>query len=199
MAGACAVARGLRALVVLLLLVALTQGVFAATLLTPGVKEISQDAVTVTWGRTQDLCFASYDVQWREEGATSWATAVSVTDAGKIDYRLTGLAPETDYQVRVVDVDCVGNQPSQAVNFTTTALRPGGLTDTQFLWIGAGAVLAAVVVGLLLMRQRARRAQVESAQVLVPLDPADKRMRNCVNCGKPVATEYCGKCGTKQP
>lgn len=88
-------ARILGAPLVLFLALGLAGQAWGATTLTPGVKEVSQDAVTVTWGRTQDLCFTSYDVQWRAAGGTSWSTATSLTDAGKTQYRLTGLAPET--------------------------------------------------------------------------------------------------------
>lgn len=181
-----------------LVLLSLAPAALAATTLTPGVKEVSQDAVTVTWGRTQDLCFSSYDIQWRPAGGSSWATETSVTDAGRTDYRLTGLNPETAYEVRVVDVDCVGNQPSDPVPFTTTALRAGGLTDFQLQLAVGGAVVAAVVAVVVLLRARARRAQVENAELIVRLDPADQRIRDCVSCGRPVTSQYCGRCGAKQ-
>jgi hypothetical protein len=178
--------------------VALAGAASAATTLTPGVKDVSHDAVTVTWGRTQDICFTSYDVQWRAAGATNWATAASIDDSGQTQYRLTGLAPDTAYEVRVVDVDCLGNQPSEPVAFTTTSLLSGGLTDGQLqLIIAAGAISVAVCV-VIVLRSRAHRARVESAQVLVALDPGDGRVRKCVRCAAPVATEFCGKCGARQ-
>ncbi len=169
----------------------------AATTLTPGVKEVSQDAVTVTWGRTQDMCFTSYDIQWRAAGGTSWATATSLTETGRTEYRLTGLTPETAYEVRVVDVDCLGSQPSDPVPFTTTALRPGGITDAQFQWIALVAAAAVAVAIMLFLRARAHRARLSRSELIVRID-GDGGAHNCVYCGKPVASQYCGNCGAKQ-
>ena len=35
--------------------------------------------------------------------------------------------------------------------------------------------------------------------MLIPLDQTPQAVKKCVACGKPVASEFCGKCGAKQP
>ena len=46
---------------------------------------------------------ASYIVEWRETGASSWSSAT--TSAGVVSYQLTGLSPATDYEWQVT-ADC---------------------------------------------------------------------------------------------
>lgn len=80
------------------------------------INNITQNSSTVSWSEVPN---ATYDVRYRETGTTSWnTTAVSETN-----FSITGLAADTEYQVRVRSKCTSSNSAySPSVNFTTSSL-----------------------------------------------------------------------------
>lgn len=138
-----------------LLLLAAPAALAAATL-SVGVTDITSTSVRVTWSRSGDWCFVSYDVQYREAGAAGWITAGTFDNRSFQNFTLTGLKPATDYEARVLDTDCGSAQGSNVVPFRTPAgsVIPGVSDGALFAGVGFVVLLA---LGLLVGRARRKR------------------------------------------
>ncbi|MDR2236729.1 MAG: GEVED domain-containing protein [Chryseobacterium sp.] len=98
------------------------------------VTNVTTNAATITW--TPLVTGATYTLEWRELGTTTWNTVANIA-APTNSHVLTGLAPYTRYEVRVAST-CSGettlNPYSNPKVFRTERiceLPPPGLTITQ--------------------------------------------------------------------
>ena len=86
------------------------------------VTNITESSADVSW--TQEGNVTSWDVNYREAGATAWSTVTTSSNP----HTLTGLAAETAYEVQVI-ANCIDGEtsaPSSTVTFTTL---PVGIAD----------------------------------------------------------------------
>ena len=116
---------------------------------TPTVSQVSANSATLSWAVSTDTGgsgLSGYDV-YREQGTTDAllgrSTSASTT--------LTGLTPETAYEVYVRARDGAGNlsAPSATVTFTTPegpAAGPCRVAYTATNWGGGGGFTAAVTI-----------------------------------------------------
>lgn len=82
------------------------------------VAAFADTTATITWDPVPG---ATYTLRYRETGTTTWAT----TTPGTSSANLTGLSPETTYEVQVQS-ECPDNSTSSyssSVNFTTTEIQ----------------------------------------------------------------------------
>jgi hypothetical protein len=83
-----------------------------------GISGVSGSGATASWNT---VAGTSYDVRYRATGTSSWTT----NSTGGTSYVLSGLAPNTTYEVRVRS-KCPDNSTSAysaSVNFTTTDVQ----------------------------------------------------------------------------
>jgi chitodextrinase len=87
---------------------------------------VTQTAATIGWNAASDNAYpiTGYDVQYRQDGSSSWISAGMSSRPGTT---LAGLTPATSYDVEVDAVDSAGNVGSWSVaaNLFTTASLPG--------------------------------------------------------------------------
>lgn len=87
---------------------------------------VTQTTATIGWDAASDNAYpiTGYDVQYRQDGSSSWISAGMSSGTGT---SLAGLTPATSYDVEVEAVDSAGNVGnwSAATNLFTTASLPG--------------------------------------------------------------------------
>jgi mannan endo-1,4-beta-mannosidase len=115
---------------------------------TPAAANITSNSATLSWSASTDSggsSLAGYVVH-REQGATDPILAQPATNSAT----LTGLTPNTAYQVYVRARDNAGNlsAPSTSVTFTT---RPGAAGDCKVAysasnWGGSGGFTASITI-----------------------------------------------------
>jgi hypothetical protein len=119
-----------RATVTCLLLIGivlLAKVTIGATLLSVSVSDVEPTSVRISWSQTQDVCFESYRIEYREAGFSSWTTDTSIGSASTTSTWIYGLDAGTRYGVRVVDVDCLGSRTSNPVPFTMMSAATMGI------------------------------------------------------------------------
>ena len=82
--------------------------------LNPLVKDI-----VVSWTYSEGA--TKYKVEWKKTSDTTWSTPVETTET---TYTITGLAPETSYDVRVTSVTATANNVSEVATATTKEQPP---------------------------------------------------------------------------
>ena len=82
--------------------------------LNPLVKDIE-----VSWTYSEGA--TKYKVEWKKTAETTWSTPVETTET---TYTISGLAPETSYDVRVTSVTATANNVSDVVTATTKEQPP---------------------------------------------------------------------------
>ncbi|WP_193550704.1 GEVED domain-containing protein [Marixanthomonas ophiurae] len=82
------------------------------------VSGVGSNSAIVAWDAVSG---ATYDVRYREDGASSWITQA----ASGVSTTLSGLSPETDYEVQVRSKCSDGSTSnySSSVNFTTSVVQ----------------------------------------------------------------------------
>ena len=83
---------------------------------------ITESSANISWTQQGDV--TSWDVNYRVAGATSWNTTTTSSNP----HTLTGLTPETSYEVQVIAhcTNGVTSDPSTTITFTT---NPDGIDD----------------------------------------------------------------------
>ena len=108
------------------------------------LSEPTDSSIAVAWETI--LAANSYELQWREVGASTWNNVSSVIQG--ISYLLTDLAPCTEYQIRVA-TNCASGITDYTSSITMRTTGCGACTDlvycgssgdTDFEWIGDIAV-----------------------------------------------------------
>ncbi len=92
------------------------------------VSEVTGATARLTW-QAPALPIASYTVEYAEAGTESWITASS--DVAETHYVLSGLEPETEYDVRVSSNCDAGTADPITANFTTGCLYGGDVEFTM--------------------------------------------------------------------
>ena len=82
--------------------------------LNPLVKDI-----VVSWTYSEGA--TKYKVEWKKTSDTTWSTPVETTET---TYTITGLSPETSYDVRVTSVTATANNVSEVATATTKEQPP---------------------------------------------------------------------------
>ena len=82
--------------------------------LNPLVKDI-----VVSWTYSEGA--TKYKVEWKKTSETTWSTPVETTET---TYTITGLSPETSYDVRVTSVTATANNVSEVATATTKEQPP---------------------------------------------------------------------------
>jgi hypothetical protein len=90
------------------------------------IDNISEDGVSPTlvglsWTRTTDSCFKSYDLEWSTNGSSGpWSSLLTIPSAGTTDdielFASSSPTPTVWYQI--VDSDCLGNATSNQLQVT---------------------------------------------------------------------------------
>ena len=86
------------------------------------VTNITESSADVSW--TQEGDVTSWDVNYREAGATAWSTVTT----SSIPHTLTGLAAETAYEVQVI-ANCIDGETSDPSSTATFTTLPVGIAD----------------------------------------------------------------------
>ncbi|MCB6561643.1 fibronectin type III domain-containing protein [Gordonibacter urolithinfaciens] len=90
------------------------------------VREVTRDAATLAWTWTGPGAVESFNVQYREEGASEWQLAdAAAIDAVNMTCPLSGLAPGTSYEWQVQAVQ--GGQASEWAGSGFVTLSGGSL------------------------------------------------------------------------
>jgi len=90
----------------------------------PTVSGIAQTSATATWTPpTSGGAVASYSLQYRLTGATTWTQATGIANP---TFGLSGLVAGSQYEVQVAAVNVGGTSPfSSSAQFTTLVAAPG--------------------------------------------------------------------------
>jgi hypothetical protein len=133
-----------------LAIVCFSQAAIAATSLSVSTSDVTTSTVRISWSQTQDACFTRYLVQHREIGSGGWVQDETIGSASTTSTTIFGLTPDTSYEVRVVDEDCLGSQPSSAAQIRTTSLAAVGALAVGgiVIMIVVILVIVAVIVGI---------------------------------------------------
>lgn len=96
------------------------------------VNNIGATSADATWN---NIPSATYDLRYREAGTFTWS---NITDITTNSQQLTGLTPQTQYEVQVATkCDSSTSAFSASVNFTTTAVNycgsQGNSTNDEFI------------------------------------------------------------------
>ena len=75
--------------------------------------------IVVSWTFSEGA--TKYKVEWKKTSETTWSTPVETTET---TYTITGLAPETSYDVRVTSVTATANNVSEIATATTKEQPP---------------------------------------------------------------------------
>lgn len=174
----------------------------AASTLTVSTSEVTSTTARVSWTQTSDWCFAQYRLQHRPLAGGGWQDDATYASPTTTATTVRGLEPATAYEVRVVDEDCAGSQPSAPAQFTTAAPAAGAssFAATAVFLIAALVILGFVLVGAYLVMNSRREPEVPAPPPLAqpaaaPPAPAADVARFCSSCGSPLLGPFCNKCG----
>lgn len=115
--------------------------VYGATSVTVYLDGIGPTTVSLSWSTTGDACFSKYDLEYSFTSSNGpWTSLTNLTSYSTTWSYVSGLTPATTDWWRIVDIDCLGSQPSmnviQAAHPAVAILTHTLLTATsvKFSW-----------------------------------------------------------------
>ena len=95
-------------------------------------------AISLAWSApASGGTVASYTVQYRVSGTTSWSTAISGLSA--TSFTVTSLTPATSYDFEVLAVNAVGTGPASAAATASTAASSNSVTSITWVMVPSGS------------------------------------------------------------